>query len=104
MSLPVDAASARSRPVVSHGHRSPADGIFARETRLRSVVGATHNTLSRNTANRNTSYGIAVGDGASANTCSYNSAHQDGILDARQYSAGPSNVWLRNSFGTTSGI
>jgi hypothetical protein len=46
-----------------------------------------------------------VGDGASANTCSSNTAHQNGIIDARQYDdAGVGNGWVGNHFGTTSGI
>jgi len=66
--------------------------------------GATGNTLTRNTANRNASYGIAVGGGASSNTCSSNSAHQNGIFDALQDNASPDNLWVGNHFGTTSGI
>jgi hypothetical protein len=45
-----------------------------------------------------------VTEGSSNNTFSDNTAHQNAILDALDDGSGTGDVWLRNSFGTTSGI
>jgi parallel beta-helix repeat protein len=71
------------------------------------VAGAAGNTLIRNTANTNASYGFLADQGASGNTFSYSSAHQNDrshtdCLDALDTRGG--NTWVHNYFGTTSGI
>ncbi len=68
------------------------------------LVGANANELTRNTANRNLSYGFVAVEAASNNTFSGNTAHQNAIFDALEEGSGTGDVWLRNSFGTTSGI
>ncbi len=69
------------------------------------LVGANANKLTLNTANGNVSYGFVVVEGASNNTISFNTAHRNAVLDAvEDGSSGTGNVWLRNCFGTTSGI
>ena len=68
------------------------------------LVGATRNTLTRNTANRNASYGFAATEGANHNRFSSNAAHANGELDALEAWPAGGDTWVGNHFGTTSGI
>ena len=68
------------------------------------LVGANGNELTENTANGNLSYGFVAVEGSSNNAISHDTGHQNAILDALDEGSGTGDVWLRNSFGTTSGL
>jgi parallel beta-helix repeat protein len=70
------------------------------------VAGATGNVFTSNSASRNGSAGFSTSPDASDNRFVRNSACRNGLSDGAEdaIDAGMNNIWIRNSFCTTSGI